>query len=314
MGPKQAVFDPQARDFDRRVGLPVEAPAQVATAVVVKSVLRRGDWLLEVGCGTGELGVAVAEELAKVGNGYLGFDVSRGMLEVFRQRLVEASEDPGTSSSLSKQRTPEDPGTSAAAFGEEASEDPGTPLGPLRVGLVQADGNAPWPVADGSVGAVFGSRALHLLDLEHVERETVRVLGERGGVLLVGRVVRPEEAPVRRLRREMQRLLRRRGFEGRGGRRRVQQLFDRCCRRGAALIEPVPVLQWETEKSPGKALRAWRKRRGLAGLELPEEVKADVLDQLEGWARETFGSLDRPSPTEETYTLEGVHFPAGADL
>jgi len=148
------------------------------------------------------------------------------------------------------------------------------------------------------------------LEQEHVEAEVVRVLGEHGGVLLVGRVVRPDDAPGTLLRRRLQRELRKRGFEGRGGRKRLATLFESCCRRGAALIERVPVIDWTAEKSLARSLGAWHRRQGLAGLELPREVKEEVLGELRLWAEATFGDLAGNVPTRETYVLEGVHFPA----
>jgi hypothetical protein len=41
--------------------------------------------------------------------------------------------------------------------------------------LLQADGNATWPPAAATVRAIFSSRALQLLDLAHVVRESLGV-------------------------------------------------------------------------------------------------------------------------------------------
>ena len=71
---------------------------------------------------------------------YLGFDASAAMLDVFRRRCGEI----------------------------------GRP-----VTLIHADGNGRWPADDGGVKAVFGSRAVHLLRIEHVVEEVFRVTSPR---------------------------------------------------------------------------------------------------------------------------------------
>ncbi len=45
---------------------------------------------------------------------------------------------------------------------------------------------------------------------------------------------------------------------------------------------------------------------------LPPGVQESVLDELEAWARQTFGDLDAESSAEETYVLEGVRLGAAA--
>ena len=46
--------------------------------------------------------------------------------------------------------------------------------------LIVADCNQPWPLPDGSAAVVFASRVIHLLDPEHVTRETVRICRSAG--------------------------------------------------------------------------------------------------------------------------------------
>src|SRR5260370_4538141 len=101
-----------------------------------------------------------------------------------------------------------------------------------RAGLVQADGARTWPLAAGSAKVVFSSRAMHLLPLAHVVDEVYRVAGPAppasrgsrgeggahgdpntgGGVCLLGWVERDPESVKARMSREMQRLVRDRGF------------------------------------------------------------------------------------------------------
>jgi hypothetical protein len=75
-------FDAQAAEFERRVGLPEADCRAIAAAVVELAGARAGDLLVEVGAGTGMIGRWFREHPVR----YLGLDLSRGMLEVFRRR------------------------------------------------------------------------------------------------------------------------------------------------------------------------------------------------------------------------------------
>src|SRR5262245_40237061 len=108
---------------------------------------------------------------------YVGLDLSRGMLTAFPQRLAV---------------------------------DSGMPL------LLQADGNAPWPLADATVRLIFSSRALHLLDVPHVVQESMRVVRPDGAIIM-GRVQRQDDSVATMMQRAMLRLLRQHGFHGRRG-------------------------------------------------------------------------------------------------
>ncbi|HEV7517072.1 MAG TPA: class I SAM-dependent methyltransferase [Thermoanaerobaculia bacterium] len=78
-------FDPQARDFDRRVILTEADGRAIAAAVIELAGLRPGERLLEIGAGTGTIGRWFLERPLRPVH-YVGLDLSRGMLEVFRQR------------------------------------------------------------------------------------------------------------------------------------------------------------------------------------------------------------------------------------
>jgi ubiquinone/menaquinone biosynthesis C-methylase UbiE len=77
-------FDAQAAEFDRRVGLPEADCRAIAAAVLDLGGAGAGDRVIEIGAGTGLIGAWMASHPARVR--YLGLDLSRGMLEVFRRR------------------------------------------------------------------------------------------------------------------------------------------------------------------------------------------------------------------------------------
>jgi len=222
--------------------------------------------LLEIGAGTGLIGC----ELVRLGFPYVGLDISRPMLSVFRQR-VEA-------------------------------------IGDSQSALFVADANARWPVADESARAVFGSRAFHLLDRKHLLDETFRVSRGRAA-FLIGRVARDPNGVAARMRREMRRLLGD-GVGALGGEERSEHLIRAFLERGASPLPPTVAARWATARSPRQSLESWRAKQGLAGIDPPAAVKLEVLSKLQQWASETFGSLEAMFETEEEYILEGARLPS----
>src|SRR5688572_24281201 len=75
--------------------------------------------------------------------------------------------------------------------------------------LIQADANASWPLADGVAHVIFGSRAVHLLQQEHVAHEVFRVASSTGATLILGRVERNPDSVRARMTQEMNERLRR---------------------------------------------------------------------------------------------------------
>jgi SAM-dependent methyltransferase len=250
--------------------------------------LRPGDRLLEIGAGTGLIGRWLAERLAVLPAAYLGADLSRGMLEVFRRRLNEG----------------ERLGLAGEATG--CSKSPKERVGrtePVPARLVQIDGTAPWPLPDGAVRAVFSSRAIHLLPLGHAAAELRRVVGE-GGACVLGWVERRPESVKARMSREMQRRLRERGFAARsaGSRPYLAALEQQ----GALRLPRTVVASWPVGHSPRRSLDDWGGKTGLGGIVLPPGVQEEVLDELAAWAVATFGGLDVTVASEEAYVLDGV--------
>jgi ubiquinone/menaquinone biosynthesis C-methylase UbiE len=208
----------------------------------------------------------IGRGFAQSGLCYVGIDWSRGMLTRFRRRLV-----------------------------------PNRPAW-----LVLADGNCPWPLADGSTRAIFSSRALHWLASEHVVDETLRVAHPDHAILLTGRVQRDRDSPPAQMQREMQRQLRQHGLQPRQGARYERQLIDAYRHRGATAIEPVTVAQWSVPRAPRLSIASWRSKPGLGGLDLPGSVKTEILNHLCQWAEKALGGLDTDVACDESYVIQGV--------
>lgn len=201
---------------------------------------------------------------------YIGFDLSGGMLRESQRRLCHDEENRS---------------------------------------LIQADANASWPLANGSARVIFSSRALHLLDQEHVACEVFRVASDDGATLILGRIERHHDSVRARMAREMIERLRRHGFEGRRGEQRNQKLIESCCRRGAKALELRPVARWNVSTCPRQSLDSWRCLTGLGGIGVPAKIRDEILDELEAWAVKEFGGLDKEVQSEETYVLRPLRIP-----
>lgn len=200
---------------------------------------------------------------------YWGFDLSAAMLEEFRQHL----DHPGA-----------------------------------NVHILQGDANQQWPIADATTNLIFGSRVLHLLDLDQVVRESRRI-AQPGATVLMGNVKRQKTSVKSQMRDKMQSLLAQNTLQGRKKKQLMKQLIDRFVHHGAQPIEPVEVSRWEVISTPRQSLDSWRGKAHLAGIELTEDLKQSILHHLQTWAEDTFGSLDRPIASTETYLLQGVRLP-----
>jgi ubiquinone/menaquinone biosynthesis C-methylase UbiE len=263
MGNRLTLFDMQAETYDQRVGLPEQDCQAIVRAVLTLAQVQPHDLLLEMGAGTGMIGTWFARPPL----GYIGLDLSRGMLATFRQRL--------------------------SAHG-------GRPL------LLQADGNATWPLADATVRAIFSSRALHLLDLAHVLHESLRVARPDGAIVILGRVQRQDNNVAAVMQREMQRLLRQHGLYSRGGGQHQRQLLAVYGQHGAMVLEPVVAAQWTVTRTPWQSIADWQTKPGLGGIDPPPDVKRAILYDLCRWATVTFGDMQREVTSEEAYVLQGV--------
>jgi ubiquinone/menaquinone biosynthesis C-methylase UbiE len=176
--------------------------------------------------------------------------------------------------------------------------------------LIQADANASWPIASGSARVIFSSRALHLLDHEHVAGEVFRIASAGGAALILGRVQRDRDSVRKRMAKEMIERLHQHGFEGRRGEKENQKLIDSCCRRGAEDLGVRDIAQWRVSTSPRQSIESWRCLTGLGGVKVPPANRDEILNEMETWAEQEFGGLDREIESEETYVLRSLRIPA----
>lgn len=200
---------------------------------------------------------------------YVGFDQSPAMLTVFREKLA--------SSALSAQ-------------------------------LHVADGNQRWPAEDQSIAMVFCARALHHLDDDHVVAETTRVL-KPGGRLVLGRVRRPNNSVKSTMRRQMRALLEDEGYSGRSHNARADAVFAQLEHRGATRLPRREAAHWTGTHRPSSSISAWREKEGLAGIDVPPDVKERVLEQLGAWAAERYGDIEIPREQDEFFELDGITMP-----
>ena len=202
---------------------------------------------------------------------YVGFDLSNGMLRESQRRLEHSQR---------------------------------------KRSLLQADANASWPLASRSTRVIFSSRALHLLDSYHVGSEVFRVASDDGAHLILGRVQRERESVRARMAREMIQRLRSHGYEGRRGERENQKLVQSCCARGAEDLGVRQVASWRVSTSPRQSVESWRCLSGLGGVKVPAQTRDAILDEMEIWATQEFGGLDREIESEESYVLRSLRIPA----
>jgi ubiquinone/menaquinone biosynthesis C-methylase UbiE len=180
-------------------------------------------------------------------------------------------------------------------------------LGPGSA-LVHADADGGWPVASGTIRAVFLARSLHLLSTERVASEASRV--NQGGMrILVGGVKREDDSLRARMRDKMRSLLAEHGIQGRGRGSAAKKLFSALEASGAQLLPTVDAAVWDVHERPIDSIRGWTEKSGLAGAEIDSAAKREVLDALRVWAEETFGDLDAEQRSTERYELQVLHLP-----
>ena len=262
-GSRAAAFDQQASHYDARAGLPAAAGSAVAQAIVDRTGVGPADLVVELGAGTGEIGV----DLVRLPVRYVGLDASPAMLEVFRAKAVLGSSS-----------------------------------------LIVADCNRPWPLPNGSAAVVFASRVVHLLDPEHIARETARVC-RSGGWLMLGRVLREPDGIKERLRRRRRALLVEAGIGPRQGEEGTRRVVERSLAVGGTFLGREVVAEWSGETTPARVIAGWSTLSRMGSVSVDQATRADILDGLRRWGRAEFGDLDRAEVFRERYAIDVVRLP-----
>jgi hypothetical protein len=108
------------------------------------------------------------------------------------------------------------------------------------------------------------------------------------------------------MRERMRTFLSDEGIEGKSRSQSAARLIEQCVGRGAAHVEAQTVARWSVWRSPLQSLESWAQAPGLAGVQVPPELKQRVLTRLRTWAEVELGALDCPQLSEEEYIVEGV--------
>lgn len=246
------------------MGLPPTASEAVAAALVSWAGVSDADQVVELGAGTGEIGL----HLAHLPLRYVGLDNSPGMLDIFRSKAGEHSPE-----------------------------------------LIVADCDETWPVADGSAAVVFASRVIHLLQPDHIVRETLRV-ARPGGYLMLGRVQREPGSIKDSLQRQRQALLRERGIQVRQGERGNREVIARCEAARCTSLGRRVAAEWSGETSVAAILAAWESLSRMGSVEVDPDTRAAILAELRAWARVETGDLNRLQPFREQFVIDIVRVPA----
>lgn len=256
-------FDAQAPHFDRRAGLPDAAVVAIGRHL---AALAGGGRIVEIGCGTGQIGAALS---AGGSSAYVGLDLSIGMLARFgsRSRAPRAAAD-------ASRPWPLLTGSARLIFASRAAHliDPENLV---REVVRLADPR----------GAVFALGRVERPEggvRRELRRELQRRLTERGLPARGGRAgLRAVLASVR--------------DAARGN-----------LPEGADDLAAQTVAVWEAEERPAAILDSWRGKPGLGGHDVGPDLQRELLSELETYARERFGALDLGYPSNETYEIAAV--------
>jgi SAM-dependent methyltransferase len=241
----------------------VSVGAAVAEAIVARAGARAHDLVVELGAGTGEIGV----HLARLPFRYVGLDASVAMLEVFRAKAADVSPS-----------------------------------------LIVGDCDCLWPLPEGSATVVFASRVVHLLQPDHVVRETMRV-GRSAGLLIMGRVVRDGDGVTERLRRRRLDLLKAAGISAREGEERTRRVINGCVALGGVSLGSQIVAEWTSVTTPREIIAGWDTLSRMGSVLIDPATRAEILAGLRHWARAEFGDLDRPEASPTRYAIDVVRLP-----
>lgn len=174
--------------------------------------------------------------------------------------------------------------------------------------LVVADADGSWPLPEESATVVFASRVIHLLQPDHVVRESKRVC-RPGGFLIMGRVLREPGSLKERLRRRRQQLLLEIGINPRQGDAGARQIVERCVTAGGESLGRRVVAEWTDETTPAAVLAGWETLSRMGSFPVDPVTRAEILTDLRDWARAEIGELDHPQAFRERYAIDVVRLP-----
>lgn len=174
--------------------------------------------------------------------------------------------------------------------------------------LIEADCDMTWPLPDSDTRVVFASRVIHLLQPEHVVRETRRVC-RPGGFLMLGRVGRDPSNLKERLRRQRQHLLRETGHHARQGEQGHREVVVRCEAAGCTPLGRRVAAEWMGETSAETIIANWETMTRMGSVEVAPVTRATILAELRQWARRELGELDGKQPFREQYVIDIVRMP-----
>jgi SAM-dependent methyltransferase len=174
--------------------------------------------------------------------------------------------------------------------------------------LIVADGDRPWPLPDGSATVVFASRVIHLLQPDHVVRETLRVC-RPAGLLILGRVVRDRDGIAERLRRRRLELLAAAGISARQGEAGTRRVIAGVVAHGGVSLGRQIVAAWISETTPAAVLADWESLARMGSVAVDAEIRDTILDTLRDWASTEFGDLDRSQASPAHFAFDIVRVP-----
>jgi ubiquinone/menaquinone biosynthesis C-methylase UbiE len=181
-------------------------------------------------------------------------------------------------------------------------------LGERPASLLLADASQVWPLDDDAASVVFASRVIHLLDAEHVVRETLRVC-RPGGWLMLGRVLRDKDGVKERLRRRRLELLRQAGVGPLRGREGAGRVVDQCLSAGGEPMGRRVVAEWSGTISPAEVIADWTSLSRMGSVAVDPVRRLEILAELQNWAGVELGHLDQPETYRERYAIDCVRLP-----
>ena len=181
-------------------------------------------------------------------------------------------------------------------------------LGNDAASLLLADASHIWPLDDHVASVVFASRVIHLLDAEHVARETFRVC-RPGGWLMLGRVLRDGDGVKERLRRRRLELLRQAGIGPLRGREGGRRVVEHCLSAGAESMGRRVVAEWSGVISPAEIIADWTSLSRMGSVAVDPVRRQEILAELQTWAGAEMGDLDQPEAYRERYAIDVVRLP-----